>query len=166
MMKTSVVFTVIASSIIFAGCQKPKIQLTQLQLREMQTRQYDIDDTKRAVKSVLNVLQDDGFIVKQADLELGFVNAVKEFDVEDAGDRRWAKFWHGSDAEWDKHCIIDCSANVTKFGTGMRVRVNFQRKVLDNNGHATSIIHIEDPVFYQEFFSKVDKGIFIEKEQI
>jgi hypothetical protein len=165
-MKKPVILLAIMSIIILSGCQKPKPKLTQLQLREIQTRQYEIDDTKRAIKSLLNVLQDDEFIIKQADLELGFINAVKELDVEDKGDRAWAKFWHGSDAEWDKHCIIDCSANVTKYGKGMRVRVNFQRKVLDNKGHATSIIHIEDPVFYQEFFSKVDKGIFIEKEQI
>jgi len=38
----------------------------------MQTRQYDINDIKAAVKSVLDVLQDDGFIVKQANLELDF----------------------------------------------------------------------------------------------
>ena len=154
------------SIFFFAGCAKPKPQLTQLQLREMQTRQYDIDDTKRAMKSVLNVLQDEGFIVKQADLELGFLHATKEFDVENTSDRRWQKFWHGSDAVWNKNSIIDCSANVTKFGNGMRIRVNFQRKVLDNKGVCTWVGNIEDPVFYQEFFSKVDKGIFIEKEQI
>ena len=154
------------SAIIFAGCGKAKIKLTQLQLREMQTRQYDIDDTKRAMKSVLNVLQDEGFIVKQADLELGFLYATKELDVENKGDRAWEKFWRGKDATWDKNCIIDCTANVTKYGNGMRVRVNFQRKVLDNKGACTSVIQIDDPVFYQEFFSKVDKGIFIEKEQI
>ena len=132
----------------------------------MQTRQYDIDDTKRAVKSVLNVLQDEGFIVKQAELELGFLYATKELDVEDKGDKAWAKFWHGSDAVWEKNSIIDCSANVTKYGNGMRMRVNFQRKVLDNQGRVTSITYIEDPLFYQQFFSKVDKGIFFEKEQI
>jgi hypothetical protein len=153
-------------ALIFSGCQKPKPQLTQLQLRQMQTRQYDINDTKRAMKSVLNVLQDEGFIVKQVNLELGFLNATREMDVEDKSDRFWQKFWHGSDAVWNKNCIIDCSANVTKFGTGMRIRVNFQKKVLDNKGVCASVANIEDPVFYQEFFSKVDKGIFIEKEEI
>ena len=165
-MKISVALTVIASTILFPGCQQPKPKFTQLELREMQTRQYDIDDTKSAMKSVLNVLQDDGFIVKQADLELGFLNATKEVDVEDKGDKAWQQFWSRKYGTWDKNCVIDCSANVTKFGKGMRVRVNFQRKILDNKGGCTAVTQIDDPRFYQEFFSKVDKGIFIEKEQI
>jgi hypothetical protein len=39
-------------------------------------------------------------------------------------------------------------------------------KVLDNNGQVMAVDRVEDPRFYQDFFSRVDKGIFIEKEGV
>jgi hypothetical protein len=43
---------------------------TQLQIREIQTRTYDTHDTKAVLKTMLNVLQDDGFIVTEANTDL------------------------------------------------------------------------------------------------
>jgi len=42
--------------------------------------------------------------------------------------------------------------------------VNFQAKTLDNNGQPLEVETIADPSFYQQFFAKVDKGIFIQKQ--
>jgi len=141
--------------------------MTQLQIRQIQTRFYEIKNTKRAMKAILNVLQDEGFMPKEVDVDVGFAYAVKEMDVEDAGERFWAKFWHGrEDAKWRKSSIIECAANVTELRDGMRVRLSFQVKVLDNNGQVLSLETIDDPRFYQDFFSRVDKSVFIEKEGV
>jgi hypothetical protein len=62
---------------------------SQLQIRELQTRSYDTRNTKMVMKTMLNVLQDDGFIVKEANTELGLLTATKEIDVQTKG----AVFW-------------------------------------------------------------------------
>jgi hypothetical protein len=118
------------------------------------------------MKAVLNVLQDDGYIVKNAVPDLGLLTAEKHVDIENKASSFWAKIWQGKNARWKKSSIIECTANISEFGEQTRVRVNFQVRVLDNLGNYLEIHQVDEQEFYQTFFSKVDKGIFIQKEQI
>ncbi|MEW6675181.1 MAG: hypothetical protein AB1348_04075 [Nitrospirota bacterium] len=145
------------------GAVPPK---TQLQIREFQTRTYDTSDTKMVMKAMLNVLQDEGFIVKNAVPELGLLTAEKQVDVESKTEAFFAAFFAGAQARWKKACFIECSVNISEHGRQSRVRVNFQSKILDNKGGIVELKQIEDEKYYQEFFSKVDKGIFIQKEKL
>lgn len=150
------------------GCAAREIkpQKTQLQIREFQTRTFDTSDSKMVMKAMLNVLQDDGFIVKNAATELGLITAQKEVDVENTGEKFWAIFWMGIFGTWKKSARVECTANVSNFGAQTKVRVNFQMKVLDNRGGIREVRKIEDQKYYQNFFAKVQKGIFIQKEQL
>ncbi len=141
-------------------------QKTQLQIREFQTRTYDTKNTKMVMKALLNVLQDDGFIVKNAVVDLGLLTAEKEVDVESEGEKFFALSLWGAYATWEKSMILEATANVSEFGEQTKVRMNFQAKVLDNAGRIVSVKQVQDEKYYQDFFSKVDKGIFIEKEKI
>ena len=155
--------------IVFAiGCATTGVTptKTQLQIREFQTRSYETNDVKMVMKAMLNVLQDDGFIVKNANVVLGFLTATKEVDVESKGEAFVAGLFLGAQARWKKNSIIESTANVSEFGKQCRVRVNFQVKVMDNKGGVLEVKQIEDERYYQEFFSKVDKGIFIQKEKL
>ncbi len=147
----------------FEKKHKPK---SQLEIRQMQTREFETTDTTMVLKAMLNVLQDDGFIVTQANTDLGFFTANKELDTEDTLAKAWGMFWWGPVAQWIENSIIDCTANVSNFGEKTRVRANFQLKQMNNKGGVEKVRTIDDAKFYQEFFSKVDKGIFIEKEKI
>ncbi len=64
----------------------------------------------------------------------------------------------------DTLSTLDATANISEFGKQIKVRMNFQRKVLNNDLQPLDITQINDPKFYQEFFVKVDKGLFLEKE--
>ena len=139
-------------------------KMTQLKIREFQTRSYETDDSLMVMKALLNVLQDEFFIVKNADSTLGLITATKEVDLEDRG--FFERLFSDEDDRWEKNCIIECSGNVSKFGTQTRVRINFQMKTFDNKGSVMEIVQIQEPLFYQEFFAKVDKGIFIAKEKL
>ncbi len=141
---------------------------TQLEIRQLQTREYSNSKTttKRIMKAVLNVLQDEGFIVTNADRELGFITAKKETDVRDGLETFMAAFANGADARYRVNQIMEASVNITEFGSETRVRAVFQTKVLDNFGGTVSVRQVEDGKFYQEFFAKVDKGIFIEKQRL
>jgi len=50
---------------------------TQLQARQVQTRQYDTLDKTLTVRSVIATLQDLGFTIDQADAELGAITATR-----------------------------------------------------------------------------------------
>jgi uncharacterized protein (DUF1786 family) len=139
---------------------------TQLQIREFQTRIYETKDTRLVMKALLNVLQDEGFIVKEANSDLGFLTGSREVDVEDKGKAFVSRLVHGANARWDKNSIIEVTANVSEHGEQTRVRVNFQAKTLNNMGLVSKIRPMGDEAYYQEFFAKVDKGIFIEKEKL
>jgi hypothetical protein len=116
------------------------------------------------MKSLLSVLQDDRYIVKNANVDLGLLTATKEVDVENKGGAFMIRLLAGRDGRWSKNSIIECSANVSEHGPQTRVRVNFQMKVMNNKGEVVVVKSIDDQKHYQEFFAKVDKGIFIQKE--
>jgi len=139
---------------------------TQLQIRQMQTRTYDTQDVDMIIKTMLNVLQDDDFIINQVNPELGFLNATKEVYMENKTEKGWQYFWWGPLGTWTKNLIVDCTANISEFGDQTRIRVNFRVKVLDNKGAYVAVQQADNPKFYQDFFAKIDKGIFIEKEQL
>lgn len=142
---------------------------TQLQKRQFQTRTYESTDKALIMKAMLNVLQDEGFIVNNANPLLGFISGAKEFDVADKtidiqkefGTSKGSLTWKGI-----KVATIEATANVTEYGKEIKVRVNFKRKLLNVYGNAQIINEIDDEKYYQDFFSKVDKAIFIQKQKI
>ena len=115
---------------------------------------------------MLNVLQDDGFIIKNAVVDLGLITAAKELDIENKGKAFFASLFRGSKARWKKNSIIEVSTNVSPHGRNMKVRSNFQVKVFDNKGGVVTVEHVDDPAYYQEFFMKIDKGLYLQKENL
>ncbi len=171
MKKTLLLFLpLISLTLVLSGCvTPPRQEKTQLQIREFQTRSYDTTDFKMVMKAVMAALQDQDFILKQAELELGFITAQKELDVENAGEVFWSILgaaFGGGKAIYRKNSITEASANISEHGDQIRVRVNFQIKLIDNVGRVIKIEQVEDQAFYQEFFSKVDKSIFLGKEGV
>ena len=50
---------------------------TQLEIRQIQTREYDTLDKKLTMRSVIATLQDLGFLIDKADLSLGVITATR-----------------------------------------------------------------------------------------
>lgn len=140
--------------------------MTQLQVREYQTRNFENRDAKLVMKAMLNVLQDEGFMIREANAELGLLAGNRELDVEDKGKAFIQKLFHGANARWDKNSIVEVTINISPRGEQTRVRANFQLKTMDNMGAVSRIRAMGDEAYYQEFFAKVDKAIFIETEKL
>lgn len=138
--------------------------MSQLQIREFQTRSFETADTLLVMKALLNVLQDDYYIVKNADAALGLVTATKEIDVDDRG--FWSKHFSDKEDRWKKNALVECSGTVSAYGKKTKVRMNFQVKTFDNRGEVMAVVQVQDQKFYQNFFTKVDKGIFLAKEKL
>jgi hypothetical protein len=161
---------IVAISVVLSGCayQPPRPPLTQLQLRQLQSRSYENRDQITAMRAVINALLDEGFIIRNADKDLGFVQANKDLDI--GGNRQiYADFggiFANNQARWHNSASIECSGTLTTVGSSTNVRLIFQRKELDNFGVSMGVELLEDPVFYQNIFAKIDKSLFLEREGV
>ncbi len=157
--------------------KKSEGEQTQLQVRQFQTREFDTNDIKLVMKALINVLQDDDFIIKNAVVDLGLISASKEIDLTAKGTSQsdfWEEFFKAifSDAKsrrndptiYNKLKIVEATINVSEYGTRTKVRANFQAKILDNRGNPVEVFTVDDEKFYRDFFAKVDKGIFLQKQ--
>lgn len=161
-------------------------QQTQLQTRQYQQREFDTNDVKLIMKAVLNTLQDDGFIVKNAVVDLGLLSATKEISLKGSSQgttqnsnddfwtiifrdaiagRRGAATPRNEPVRYQNLKQIEATINVSEFGKQTRVRASFQARILDNEGNVMESYPIDDMKFYQDFFVKVDKGVFIQKQK-
>lgn len=159
----------LACACLFSGCASifhSEPPLTQLQLREIQTREFATKDLNLVMKSMMNVLQDENFILKNVVMDAGLLSAEQQNEIPSSGWSILARGLLGPEMRWDKHSITEISANVTPHGDKMRVRVNFQRKTLDNRGNMSKSTTIQDPILYQVFFEKVGKGIFLQEQEV
>jgi hypothetical protein len=171
----------VALAVACAPAVKPP--KTQLEVREYQTRSFETPDAKLVMKAMLNVLQDDGYVVKNAVVELGLITASKDIDIAPGrsgadggggifggtvvfGGRGGIVFGPQAPPSYRKTEVRDFTGNVSEFGAQTKVRVSFQSKVLDNRGETVSVEPIDDPAFYQDFFSRMDKSLFLQKEQL
>lgn len=133
---------VLALSMLVCACVAPTAAVTaggnQAELRRIQTREYQNDDKRETMRSVIATLQDLGFVVDQADYELGLLTgtrlATKRQQINQPGH------------EWRITVTVR-----ERPGKRMAVRANAR---FDKQS-------IEDPQPYQDFFVALDKAMFL-----
>jgi len=121
------------------GGQKPPKELlalneAQMKIRSFQTRAFEISDQNKALRAVVAALQDLGFIVERANGPMGLVTAGK-FGPNGRG-------------------FVELTVTVRAKGkeqTEVRVNALFNTKP------------IEDPKVYQNFFTAVERSLFISR---
>lgn len=69
-------------TLLFCGCASKNSRVldsdeSQVQLRQIQTRVFDISSKEVVLRNVISTLQDLGFVIDKADLELGSVSGTK-----------------------------------------------------------------------------------------
>lgn len=153
----------------FGGCKTATMEppeKSQLETRELQTHIYDTQDTKIVMKALVNVLQDDGFVIQSSSTDLGLLGATKQIRVEDKQDLSRMLPDLGEGVKLRKDAIIDANIAVTEYGNGCKVRVSFQIKMLRKSGKVRDAHTVRDATYFQRFFSKVDKGLFLQAEKL
>lgn len=142
------------------------VPLTQLEKRQFQTRTYENVDKTIIMKALLNVYQDEGYIIYNANPLLGFMYGTKDFDTSDSNVDISKEFGLSKgrlNLNGIKVATMESSANVTEYGERINVRVNFRRKLLNVYGNAQFIDDVNDATFYEDFFEKLDKAINLQK---
>jgi hypothetical protein len=143
------------------------------ELRAIQTRTYDQSDAKIMLKTVLDVLQDEGYVVDYGQTELGILHATKTITA--SGDQEFNRtgvFFPGAAGSRSNGgtAKLEATANITTFGTGTKVRISLQRitSFISEYYYGPIIANqagtIVDAKVYQEFFAKLDRGVFLHKQ--
>ncbi len=81
-MKKRLIFLVFAlTSMLLSGCVSQNSHIvsgaSQVELRNMQTRAFDMTDNYKMLRAVIATLQDLGFIIDKADDDIGTVTGTK-----------------------------------------------------------------------------------------
>lgn len=141
----------------------------QLNKRQYQTRDYSAGDKALVMKAVLNTLQDEGYIVYNANYLLGFIYGEKDFDTSDPETDISKEFGLSKsrlNLNGIKVATIEVSANATEYNNLLKLRVNFKRKLLNTYGNAQFIDDVSEEEFYQNFYEKLDRAIFLLKQKV
>lgn len=135
------------------------------EIREVQTYYFDTPDTLKVMKAVVNTLQDNGFVIQDGEMDLGYLRAKKDFRAKRTDKGRvtvyslefayygvLAGFSFGITApyliipimhmknELALHpVIIDSNVVFERVGKRTKVRINIIEKILENADGYTMI---------------------------
>lgn len=166
-------YVVILFSLLITSCgtiPKAALQLTQknLELRQIQQKQYYNVTESQALIASANVLQDIGFIIKESEGDLGLLVAEKDRDATTTGQVVMAILF-GTPMDTHQKIRVSLITRIHK-NNSILVRTSFQRVVWGNVSGSRNVItkmeYIKDKQIYQDFFIKLDKSIFLAKQGI
>jgi len=167
------VVVLLISFAIFESCspatpRPPQLmQMTQLQVRQIQTREYSGGTEIAAMRAVVAALQDEGFIVETTSQGLGLITAGKEIFEEDEDSKQWLKFMYGTGiGSYQTTKRFEVNATIRKSQDGVKVRINIVAKALSNTGGILWSQPVQEPTIYQNLFARVDKAVFLENQKL
>ncbi len=154
-----------------AGVRPPQ---SPLELRQAQSRSFETADSRLVLKAALNVLQDQGFVIRHADAELGIVTAVMEWRSRQPNRGLRVLKWVAAVPTYGAALLvpsgrtefssIEANVNVTPEAARTRVRVSLVSRVTGKNGEVLRVSPVEDPLAYQRLLAGLDKAVFLEHE--
>jgi len=154
-----------------AGVRVPQ---SPLELRQAQSRTFETADPRLVLKAALNVLQDQGFVIRHADADLGIVTAVMEWRSRKPNRGLRVLKWVAVVPTYGASLLvptgrtefsaIEANVNVTPEPSGTRVRISLVSRVTGKNGEVVSVSPVDDPLAYQRLLAGLDKAVFLEKE--
>ncbi len=166
-------YVVILFSLFITSCDtipKDALRLTQksLELRQIQQKEYNNVTEKHMLIASANVLQDIGFIIKESEQDLGLLIAEKTRDATNTGQVIMAILL-GTPMDTHQKIKVSLITRI-KNNNSILVRASFQRIVFSDtqyqSGVPTTMEYIKDKKIYQDFYTKLDKAIFLAKQGI
>jgi len=135
---TVLIFIVLAPIMLFGCTNQPNKQImagaNQVELRSYQTRAFDTRDKEKMLRSVIATLQDLGFVIDQADEDIGSVTGTK----------------------------------ISGYKIRMTVITRFrgEKQIAVRANAYYNVTPIEDPAPYQDFFTSLEKALFLTAHQV
>jgi len=161
----------------FSGCANKQAKIIEpkmsvVELRTMQSKELNEVDSNKVLKDVLQLLMDDNFEIINLDSNVGYFQAFKKLD---GGKEEYKFAWYDIYYPIAIYKFATLGRYVKKITTTVTireiknksiVRASFFLEVRDEDDELISRTTIEDRNFYQEFFSKLDKAVFLKKNDL
>ena len=151
-----------------------RVPQSPLEMRQAQSRTFETADSRLVLKAALNVLQDQGFVIRHADAELGIVTAAMEWRSRTPNRGLRVLKWvtvvptYGASllipSGQTEVSAIEANVNVTPEGARTRVRISLVSRVTGKGGEVLRVMPVDDPLAYQRLLAGLDKAVFLEKE--
>jgi hypothetical protein len=171
---------VAALAVVIGGCAGATASLppgppqAPLELRQVQTRTFETADHRLVLKAVVNVLQDRGFVIRQAEVELGVVTAVAEWRSGRRNEGLRILKWVAALPTWgasllvptgrDEFSSVEAVVNVMPAEAATRVRLSLTARVTDDRGAVRRTSPVEEASSYQTLLAALDKAVYLQKE--
>ena len=135
-----------------------------MQSRQIQSRRFDTADEKKILRGCALLLQDLGFNLTASESAVGLLNAQKDrtaVETEQVVGKGLAAIFLETDIQIDARQKIQASIVTRPQNGKIIVRVTFQRIVYDDHGNVSRQEPINEPDYYQEFFGRLSKSLFL-----
>lgn len=148
-----------------------------LEIRQIQTRQFDGLTEDDALAAAAGILQDMGFTISESETKLGLIVGNKDRSAVSAGQVAGAvllTLLSGAAVHYDDKQRIIASLVTTPvldskgnpIPKSFYVRVTFARLVWNTANQQTKVERITDPQLHQEFFDKFSKAVFLDGQKV
>lgn len=147
-------------SILLIGCTNSGPQLSQMQIREITTKEIQ-GDFKTTFKAAMSVLQDQDYIIENTDFNSGLIVAEKELNKETtAGDILMKIF---VDMRHKRNGKVKVSATVASVSDNVtKLRINIQEKSITKGTFGSgeeNITNIQDKKVYDILFNQISTEV-------
>jgi len=175
-------------TLLLAGCagipkEAYRLPQSSLELREMQTQSFDVEDESDILNASVDLLQDMEYNLYTVERQLGILSAGKTVDadstVEKAGllamDVLLVLMALVSGEVPTETASSTAADNFVLYLTMVvlpslsgdeqyTARISVQSMLRDKTGRVREAIVIQEPDIYQEMFSKLSKALYLEEE--
>lgn len=136
-----------------------------LEIRSIQLKEID-GEYKMTFRSVMDVLQDMGFTINDTNMETGHISAIKKIPVTTA-----MRGLFSSTQKQKSFIPQEASITMEEWGKGKsRVRVNTDLGKTEGSAMRLSesdkATYLQPEKFYEEFFAKLGKAVFLRQEKL
>lgn len=154
------------------GCSSKQPQMSTLEVRSIQTKEYESTTQLIVYKALINALLDRGFTLKASDSDAGVVLANSTSTSVNTGEavtKAVATYftlglnWIFGDNNLEDTLSIDVSANVTQLQGITRIRINAVAKRMNSDGEVVESEMIVEPKYYNSIFEQIEKSVFLEQ---
>lgn len=146
-----------------------KLSKTNLQDRQVQSREYNQIKEEDILSASAAVLQDMGYTITESETRLGVITATKDADATNGAQVALvvlAALFGGGNAGAidDKQQFTVTIVALPRGNSGNHiVRMTMQRIVWNTQGRVTKLEAVKSEDVYKDFFDKLSKAVFLEK---
>ena len=154
-LRRGAVSLVLLALAVLSGCATTG--MSTMQKRTIETRELAAD-YKTSFRAVMTVLQDNGYIIKNAQMDAGLITAEKNIEA-GAGEQILETLFVGADKAI-KGRVYEVSLTLEEWSPELtKARVSLQKVEYDASGRGRSTQNVSDPATLKQLFEQVQVEI-------